>query len=171
MNCYFRYGWYLFKHKYFVMLECWKHGLIWRGITHDLSKLRPSEFLPYARFFYGEGKGTRDTLRDESGYYKPYETGCISFDKAWLKHCRRNAHHFQYWALSRDGDDVDKSVVAIEFDKKDVMEMVCDWYGASKAQKATKGVDFWYEKNKDKLILNKRTRRVVEYLLKKWGEE
>lgn len=167
MKCYFKYGWYVIKHKYFVMLECWKYGLIWRGIIHDMSKFRPSEFIPYAKFFYGKDKPLRDSIRDESGYYKPYNTGCDAFDRAWTRHCRRNSHHFQYWAMCRDGDDIEgKGVFPVEFPNKDVIEMVCDWYGASRAQKATKGVDFWYKKNKNKLVLHPNTRKEVERLLK-----
>ena len=44
---------YLMEHKWFVLLECWKRGLIWRGLIHDLSKLRPSEVFGYASYFGG----------------------------------------------------------------------------------------------------------------------
>ena len=43
---------YILAHKWFVLVECVKMGIIWQGIVHDLSKMTPREFLPYARFFY-----------------------------------------------------------------------------------------------------------------------
>lgn len=30
---------YLLKHKYYVAIACFKYGLYWQGITHDLDKL------------------------------------------------------------------------------------------------------------------------------------
>jgi len=50
---YLKYLKYILKHKWYVMIECFKNGLIWRGLMHDLSKFLPSEFIPYANFFYG----------------------------------------------------------------------------------------------------------------------
>lgn len=31
-----------------------KRGLYLHAFTHDLSKFLPSEFIPYAKWFYGE---------------------------------------------------------------------------------------------------------------------
>jgi len=56
---------YLIRHKWFVMLECFKEGLYWQGIIHDLSKFLPSKLFPYANFFYNK------KVRDKTGYYKP----------------------------------------------------------------------------------------------------
>ena len=47
MAKFFRYLSYVIRHRWFVMIECFKRGLIWRGLTHDLSKFHPSEFFPY----------------------------------------------------------------------------------------------------------------------------
>jgi hypothetical protein len=84
---------YVVRHRWFVMLACFQHGLIWRGLVHDLSKFLPSEWFPYARFFY-EPNGTKKTRRDKSGYYKPTDTGDSAFDFAWLLHQKRNRHHW-----------------------------------------------------------------------------
>jgi len=53
MKKYLQYLSYVLRHKWHVSLECFHHGLYWRGITHDLSKFLPDEFIPYARYFYG----------------------------------------------------------------------------------------------------------------------
>ena len=93
---YLKYAWYIIKHKWYVMIECFKVGLYWQGITHDLSKLLPDEWFPYANYFYGFKK------RDETGYYKPTDTGDKAFDFAWLLHQKRNPHHWQWWILPED---------------------------------------------------------------------
>ena len=65
MSKHFQYASYVIRHKWFVMLACFRMGLYWRGIKHDLSKLLPSEWVPYTNYFYGR------QFRDETGYYKP----------------------------------------------------------------------------------------------------
>jgi len=84
-----KYLWQVLRHKWFVFLECCKLGVPWLGVTHDLSKFRPSEFFPYARYFRG-GKSPND------------EPHGIDFDYAWLNHQKRNKHHWQYWILMND---------------------------------------------------------------------
>lgn len=144
------------RHKWYVMIECFGEGLFWRGIIHDLSKLYPSEFIPYANHFYGKGLNIRSG-RDETGYYKPTNTGDKAFDFAWLLHQKRNRHHWQYWILPED----DGGEIIMEISHKYLIEMLCDWQGAGKAQ-GTPNVMKWYEKNKDKMRLHYKTRKVVE---------
>ena len=42
-------AWHHFKtithHKYLVLCGCFQVGLYWQGLTHDLSKYSPTEFL------------------------------------------------------------------------------------------------------------------------------
>ncbi len=80
------------------MIECFRAGLYWRGIIHDMSKFLPSEFFPYANHFYG---GIQ-TGRNGTGYYKPTNTGDAQFDWAWLLHQKRNSHHWQFYLLPED---------------------------------------------------------------------
>lgn len=163
MKEYFGYFWYVVKHKYFVFRACVKYGIIWRGLVHDLSKFLPSEFFPYARMFYGN----RKPIRDKTGYYKPYDTGDDEFEYAWLKHTRRNKHHWQYWVLSHDEDD--KSVrhqKVFDIPDKYIMEMICDWIGASFAQKTGYTAYDWYKVHRHKLGLSIRTRILIEKKLR-----
>ena len=37
-------------HRFLVMVGCFKVGLIWQGLTHDLSKYSPTEFGIGARY-------------------------------------------------------------------------------------------------------------------------
>jgi len=100
---------YVLRHKWHVSVECFKSGLVWRGITHDLSKFLPDEFFPYMLYFYVDSK--------------KYDK---MFDIAWLKHQHRNAHHWQHWLLQKDSGNL----VCIDIPKQYLIEMVCDWVGA-----------------------------------------
>ena len=154
MKKHIQYLWYVVKHKWYVFLECRKQGIIWLGITHDWSKFLPSEWFPYVNFFYGEPK---KDIRDETGYYKPYNTGDVKFDFAWLLHQKRNKHHWQYWILAQD----DGKTMVFNIPRKYRKEMLADWIGAGKAQ-GTPNTKIWYEKNKDKMALHKATRLLLE---------
>lgn len=144
------------------MLECFKRGLIWQGLVHDLSKFLPDEFFPYANHFFTKNK---KLVRDKTGYYKPTDTGDKCFDYAWFKHAKRNKHHWQYFALVCDCGEV----VLFEMPDKYILEMFCDWLGASRAQGHESGtVDEWYKTNKDKLQLHPESRKKIEEILEEW---
>ena len=147
-----------------MFLECLKLGIPIRGILHDFSKFRPSEFFPYAKHFYGE-KGNIKKGRDKTGCYKPYDTGDFAFDYAWFLHQKRNSHHWQWWVMPLDSDGTVSQVVKlVPMKDKVVLEMVADWRGAGRAQ-GTPDVKAWYEKNKNKLVISCDTRLKVEKLL------
>lgn len=152
MRKYLKYFKYIFRHKYFVLIECLKFGLIWQGIIHDWSKFLPDEFIPYANFFYGG-----DTRKDR--FYTPSQ-GTYEFNVAWLKHIHRNPHHWHHWVLYEDSENAPP----LEMPVKYAQEMICDWRGAGKAQGFTDS-RAWYLKNKDKMVLAPATRLFVESLL------
>lgn len=176
MKRYLSYLKYVLRHKYFVAAECFKYGLYWRGILHDMSKFHPAEFGPYARSFYDEG-GKPRTVRDKSGYYDPL-TQNAEFARAWAHHAHRNDHHWQCWVVARDRKETEffaggqlgldeyfeEVGVVVPMTVDAIIEMICDWVGAGWAQK-TSGVHHWYEKNKGKLRLHPNTRAHVEALL------
>jgi len=159
---YLRYLKYVLKHRWYVFLECCKVGQYWLGIIHDLSKFLPSEFVPYAKHFYGKGRDIK-TGRDATGYYRAGDSGEDDFDFAWLLHQKRNRHHWQYWILPMD-DGIEKI-----FDMRDkyLVEMFCDWAGAGKAQKSKLSTKEWYEKNKGKMRLSLNTRIWLELRLER----
>jgi len=150
------------RHKWFVFLECWKRGLGGLGILHDLSKFSPDEFVPYARHFYGpdssHSNGSHQARgRDETGYYKPTDTGDAAFDYAWLLHQKRNRHHWQWWILPEDSG----GEIVLEMPWRYQKEMVADWRGAGRAQ-GTPDVQAWYAKNGHKMRLHPKTKISVE---------
>ena len=151
----FKYLSYVIRHKWYVMIECWKFGLYWTGIVHDWSKFLPCEWFPYANYFYGP----KFPGRDETGYYKPTDTGDDAFDRAWLHHQKVNKHHWQWWVLpDEDGWKT------LEMPRKYILEMIADWRGAGKAQ-GTPDTLAWYRKNMHKMKLGMLTRSQVERLI------
>jgi hypothetical protein len=182
---YFKYGWYLLKHKTFVMIECFKRGLIWRGIKHDLSKINPKEFFPYTKMFFSKNKPTN---RDKTGYYSPNNTKDISFLKAWNRHWRKNDHHWQHFCNIRDKDEICtcntkttesmevcqkcnkylSNILTIEMPINSIKEMICDWEGARRAQKGKVNIKEWFNINNKKMYLHNNTRKNIENILNKW---
>ena len=154
MKKHFKYARVLFRHRWFVMLECFRVGLYWRGLIHDWSKFRPSEWRPYAEFFYGTGAKPR---RDSTGYYKPTDTGDAAFDFAWLLHQKRNKHHWQWWVLPED----EGGIKVLEMQEPYRTEMLCDWRGAGRSY-GTPDTVKWYIANKDKMRLGLLTREFIE---------
>jgi len=181
MKQHWQYLKYLVRHIYFVAYACFRKGIWWRGLLHDISKWRPDEWISYANFFYG-----KEMRRDSTGYYKPTDTGkdlthssycgkiesnetnrysnrcpkCIAeaFDFAWLLHQKRNRHHWQFWVLPED----DGGVKILPMPHIYRLEMLCDWWGASMAQGYHGKSKTWYESNKHKMQLHPDTRQWIE---------
>lgn len=143
MRAYLRYLRYLLRHKWYVFLECCKLGIPFRGILHDLSKFYPSEFKPYANYFYGDLKIPKVSS---------------AFHKAWLYHQKRNKHHWQYWVLHPDRGEP----FCIDMPLTYLKEMLADWRGASRAIKGYDDTPSWYQNNKDHIMLSDRSRKWIE---------
>ena len=73
------------RHRRLVRRYCLKLGLVWQGLTHDLSKYSPTEFWRGCKYYQG-WRSPNDQERLENG---------VSL--AWLHHKGRNRHHFEYW--------------------------------------------------------------------------
>lgn len=154
MTRYDKYLIYVLKHKWFVMIECFKVGLYWRGIAHDFDKFLPSLFIPYARRFFGPGKDIKSG-RDKTGYYDPTKGADEKFKAAVQKHLLKNKHHWQYW-------NVDAQPMPLKY----VKEMVCDWKGAGRAQGNTNYSPLkWFEANKKTMIIHKHTEALIKKVL------
>jgi hypothetical protein len=156
---------YAVKHKWYVFLECARAAfelrmpsLLWRGITHDIDKFRPSMLIAYEeRFKNGIASG-----RDETGYYNPHKDSNEGFQRAFLTHIRRNDHHWQWWVEAiEEGEKVHAmSEVA-------VVEMVCDWCGAARANNQKPQPYVWFYRNKDKMRLHNKTIEAIVIELKR----
>lgn len=103
------------KHRRLVRKLCFQFGLYWQGITHDLSKYSPVEFLNGVKFYTGK-KSPHCGERDAYGY-----------SKAWLHHKGRNKHHAEYWQdITPDG-----RTAPVLIPEKYLLEMICDRVAAS----------------------------------------
>jgi len=172
MKRFWSYFKYVARHKWFVMQECFKQGLFWRGLVHDMSKFLPSEWKPYSHFFYNRD-GSKRQVRGTTGYYKPTDTGDEAFDFAWLLHQKRNKHHWQWWILPEDEGKVKILPMPVQY----WLEMICDWVGAGKAQGFVSPKDDpyletrkWYGVNKNKMQLHPSTRTAVEKYIRYTGD-
>lgn len=158
MKKYIKYLNYILRHKWFVFLECCKLGIPCLGIIHDWSKFRPSEFIPYARHFYGENRIKENEKEKVEGYDKSKDVKDNSFNKAWLYHIHRNKHHWQFWILIQDEDEDIIVDIPIKYRK----ELLADWHGAGIAITGKNNTKEWYLKHKDKYQFHLNTRKWIE---------
>lgn len=105
------------KHRWLVMLGCFRVGLYRQGLTHDLSKYAPTEFWMGARYYQGN-RSPNAAEREDKGY-----------SEAWMHHKGRNRHHFEYWS---DYNPKTKRVEPVEMPVRFLAEMFCDRVAASK---------------------------------------
>lgn len=103
-------------HRHLVMGYCFRMGLVWQGLTHDLSKYSPTEFINGAKYYQGN-RSPNVAERADKGY-----------SEAWMHHKAHNRHHYEYWT------DMNKNRVysAVEMPLKYVAEMVADRIAACK---------------------------------------
>lgn len=134
---YWKYFKYILEHKLNVGIECLKMKLYWHSITHDLSKLYYSEFKAYANYFYGKVPNR------------------LLFETAWCLHQHRNKHHWDYWVKATGGP--------VPMPTKYVKQMIADWRGMSRKFGDT--ADEYYNSNKTKMILHKKTINKIENIL------
>ena len=113
-------------HKYWVAKYCFKAGLVWQGITHDLSKFSWTEFWESVKYYQGS-RSPINAAKEDQGY-----------SLAWQHHKGRNKHHYEYWT-----DKYDDGTVALEMPYKYAVELICDWYGAARAYTGNRGKDFY----------------------------
>ena len=145
---YWSYFKYVVEHKWNVGIECLKIIQPVHAITHDLSKFRPSEFIPYAKFFYAKNRANN---------YKQSDEDDPNFQKGWNHHQKRNKHHWNYWVSVTRRDEI----IPIPMPSKYVMQMIADWRGMSR--KFGGSAKEYYEKNKGKMILHRETVALIEY--------
>ena len=117
-------AWQHFKtittHKIWVMRYCFKIGLYWQGLTHDLSKYSPTEFLVGMKYYQGD-RSPNNAEREDTG-----------MSKSWMHHKGRNKHHFEYWT---DYSPITKRMSPVKMPLRYVVEMFCDRVGACKTYK------------------------------------
>lgn len=112
-------------HRKWVRHYCFKVGLYWQGLIHDLSKYSPTEFWESVEYYQGN-RSPIDACKENKGY-----------SLAWMHHRGRNKHHREYWT-----DYYDKGTASIAMPYKYAVEMLCDFLAAGRAYN---GLAFTYE--------------------------
>jgi hypothetical protein len=84
---------YVLIHKWYVFRAGCHLGIPWLALLHDNSKFKPDEWRWYARHFYAPD-GSKQTWLGKDGFFVDPKND-TKFDRAWLKHIRRNKHHPQ----------------------------------------------------------------------------
>lgn len=151
------------NHKAKVFCHCARAGILWQGITHDLSKFSPSEFIPGVIFFQGN-RSPNEAEREKNGY-----------SIAWIHHKGRNRHHFEYWT---DYNIKTKKLEPVKMPDRFIAEMFCDRVAASKTYMKEKYTDNapleYFLKAKGRRIIHPDTSKKLEFLLRmlsKKGED
>ena len=108
------------EHRKLVRQGCFKVGLYFQGLTHDLSKYSPSEFLVGLKYYQGY-RSPNNAEREEKGY-----------SAAWLHHKGRNKHHYEYWI---DYSSRIKGMVPVRMPNRYLVGMYMDRIAASKIYK------------------------------------
>ncbi len=141
-------------HRIKVMVGCFKMGLYWQGLTHDLSKYSPVEFWNGAHYYQGV-RSPNSAEREDKGY-----------SEAWMHHKGRNRHHYEYWT---DLNRQTRRYESVPMPRRYLAEMVADRLAACKVYE---GKDFsnesplrYLSKSLEKDLMHPQTRRELEYLL------
>ena len=141
-------------HKWLVLCGCFRVGLYWQGITHDLSKYAPTEFLNGAKYYQGT-RSPNAAERDEKGY-----------SEAWMHHKGRNRHHYEYWT---DMNRETRKYESVVMPRKYLVEMVMDRIAACRTYQGKAYTDasafVYFEKSRDRHLMHPQTERELHFLL------
>ena len=143
-------------HKYLVMKGCFRVGLYYQGIMHDISKYSPTEFLVGAKYYQGN-RSPNNAEREEIGY-----------SSSWLHHKGRNKHHYEYW-IDYSSKNIPGGMAPAPMPRRYVVEMLMDRIAACKVYN---GKDYtstspweYYKSGREKAPLHPETKRLLEKLL------
>ena len=141
-------------HRILVMRGCFRVGLYWQGLTHDLSKYSPTEFFTGARYYQGN-RSPNAAEREDKG-----------FSEAWMHHKGRNRHHYEYWT---DMSLETKNYESVPMPRKYLAEMVMDRLAACKTYQGSAYTDasalIYFEKSREKALMHPQTRQELGYIL------
>lgn len=142
------------RHRILVCRGCFRVGLYWQGLTHDLSKYSPTEFWNGARFYQGI-RSPNTAERETKGY-----------SEAWMHHKGRNRHHYEYWS---DMDLQRRVYAPVPMPRKYLVEQVMDRIAAcvvyqGKAYTAGSALAY-FMKSREQELMHPQNRQELEYIL------
>ena len=142
------------RHRWIVRQGCFRVGLYWQGMTHDLSKYSPTEFRIGAKYFQGD-KSPNGAERSDKG-----------FSEAWMHHKGRNKHHYEYWT---DMSPATRNYDAVPMPRRYLVEMVMDRRAACMVYQGKNYTDGsaleYFMKSRERELMHPKTRQQLEYIL------
>ena len=142
------------KHRLIVMAGCFRVGLYWQGLTHDLSKYSPTEFLMGAKYYQGT-RSPNTAEREDKG-----------FSQAWMHHKGRNRHHYEYWT---DMNRATRNYESVPMPRKYLVEMVMDRRAACITYQGAAYTDAsalnYFMGSRERELMHLQTREELEYVL------
>ena len=151
-------AWQHFKtityHRWLVCKGCFRIGLYWQGLTHDLSKYTPTEFRVGMKYFQGN-KSPNGAERQAIGY-----------STAWIHHKGRNRHHFEYW---NDLNFETKRYESVPMPRRYVAESIMDRIAACRVYEGERYTDAspvnYLDRSMDGKLMHPQTYREMKFLL------
>ena len=141
-------------HRWLVRQGCFRIGLYWQGLTHDLSKYAPAEFWVGVKYYQGT-RSPNAAEREDKGY-----------SEAWMHHKGRNRHHYEYWS---DMSPVTRVYEPVPMPRKYLAEMVMDRRAACKVYEGKNYTDgsalAYFEKSRERVLMHQQTQQELGYLL------
>ncbi len=142
-------------HRHLVMKRCFKVGLYYQGLTHDLSKYSWTEFRVGAKYYQGT-RSPNNAEREDIGY-----------STAWLHHKGRNKHHLEYWIDYNLGEG--SAMCGMKMPTKYVVEMLMDRLSACenymKEDFTKESALEYYRKGVDHYLIHEETAALLESML------
>ena len=142
------------RHRWLVRQGCFRVGLYWQGLIHDLSKYSPVEFWAGAKYYQGV-RSPNTAEREEKGY-----------SESWMHHKGRNRHHYEYWT---DMSMITRNYEPVPMPRKYLAEMVMDRRAACmvyQGKNYTPGSALTYFlKSRERELMHPQTKQELEYIL------
>ena len=146
-------------HRHLVLRGCFRVGLYWQGLCHDLSKYSPTEFWTGVRYYQGT-RSPNAAEREEKGY-----------SEAWMHHKGRNRHHFEYWT---DLNMKTGRYEPVPMPPRCLAEMVMDRIAACKTYQGAAYTDAsplgYFERARETRLFHPQTGRQLTFLLQMLAE-
>lgn len=160
MNRFFGHLRTVLHHRRLVRQGCFRVGLYWQGLTHDLSKFSPAEFRTGVQYYQG--------VRSPNAA----EREALGYSAAWMHHKGRNRHHFEYWTdLSLET----RTYMPVEMPRRYLVEMVMDRIAACKTYQGAAYTDAspleYFERAREARELHPKTTAQLVFLLRMLRDE
>ncbi len=142
------------RHRLLVQEGCFRVGLYWQGLIHDLSKYSPTEFCQGVRYYQGT-RSPNTAEREDKGY-----------SEAWMHHKGRNRHHYEYWT---DMNRQTRNYESVPMPRKYLVEMIMDRRAACKVYQGENyhpGSELeYFLRSRERELMHPKTRQELEYIL------